>query len=401
MVSKWRVTLSNIEIILEKILNFFGKLHSKFEGASWRVEGLDWIPISGESADWLDRPFSEEKVCLVIFQLNKEKTPSPNGFTITVYQECWDVIKEDLMRVFLQFHTNQIINQSTNATFITLVAKKNQTFKISDFRPISLVTNLYKIIVKVLSRHLRIVLYETIFGSLRAFVEGRQILDDVLIANEMVDEKRRSGEKGVVFKIDFEKAYDHMDWGLLDHVLDKKGFSPKWRSWKRDCLSSTSFAILVNGNAKGWVKVTKGLRQRDTLSPFLFTLVADVLSKMMIRVQEIGLTEGFIVGRDKTRVSLQQFTDDTIFFSKASQEHLQNRKLILLVFGQVSGLKINLEKNIISGINTSQELLSSLASIHDCKVLEWPLSYLGLPLGGNPKTIGFWDLMVERIYREG
>ena len=157
----------------------------------------------------------------------------------------------------------------------------------------------------------------------------------------------------------------------------------------RGCLSSTSFAILVNGNAKGWVKAIRGLRQGDTLSPFLFTLVADVLSRMMIRVEEIGLTEGFIVGRDRTRVSLQQFTDDTIFFSKASQEHLQNLKLILLVFGQVSGLKINLEKNIISGINTSQELLSSLASIHDCKVLEWPLSYLGLPLGGNPKTIGF------------
>ena len=101
----------------------------------------------------------------------------------------------------------------------------------------------------------------------------------------------------------------------------------------RGCLSSTSFAILVNGNAKGWVKAIRGLRQRDPLSPFLFTLVADVLSKMMIRVQEIGLTEGFIVGRDKTRVSLQKFTDDTIFFSKASQEHLQNLKLNLLVFG--------------------------------------------------------------------
>ena len=115
----------------------------------------------------------------------------------------------------------------------------------------------------------------------------------------------------------------------------------------RCCLSSTSFAILVNGNAKGWkvrLRPLKVLRQGDLFSPFLFTLGVDVLSKMMIRVQEIGLTEGFIVGRDKTRVSLQQFTDDTIFFSKASLEHLQNLKIILLVFGQVSGLKINLEK---------------------------------------------------------
>ncbi|RVW97209.1 Protein-tyrosine sulfotransferase [Vitis vinifera] len=213
----------------------------------------------------------------------------------------------------------------------------------------------------ICKRRLRKVLHETIFGSQGAFVEGRQILDAVLIANE--DEKRRSGEEGVVFKIDFEKAYDHVDWGFLDHVLQRKGFSQKWRSWMRGCLSSSSFAILVNGNAKGWVKASRGLRQGDPLSHFLFTLVADVLSRLMIRAEETGITEGFLVGRDRTRVSLLQFADDTIFFSKASLDLLQNLKIILLVFGQESGLKINLEKSTISG----------------------------LPLGGNPKTIGFWD----------
>ena len=161
-----------------------------------------------------------------------------------------------------------------------------------------------------------------------------QILDAVLIANEVVDEKRRSGEEGVVFKIDFEKAYDHVDWGFLDHVLQRKGFSQKWRSWMRGCLSSSSFAILVNGNAKGWVKASRGLRQGDPLSPFLFTLVADVLSRLMIRAKETGITEGFLVGRDRTRVSLLQFADDTIFFSKASLDLLQNLKIILFVFGK-------------------------------------------------------------------
>ena len=86
---------------------------------------------------------------------------------------------------------------------------------------------------------------------------------------------------------------------------------------ERDCLSSSIFAILVNGNAKGWVKASKGLRQGDPLSPFLFTLVANVLSRLMIRAEETGLTEGFFEGRDRTRVSLLQFADDTIFFLKS------------------------------------------------------------------------------------
>ncbi|RVX13392.1 Transposon TX1 uncharacterized 149 kDa protein [Vitis vinifera] len=334
MMSERGETLNNIEVISEEIVNFFRNLYSKPEGDSWKIEGIDWAPISEESVVWLDRQFSEKEVRKAVFQLNKEKAPGPDGFTIAVYQECWDVIKEDLMRVFFEFHTKGVINQSTNATFIAMVPKKSQTFKISDYRPISLVTSLYKIIAKVLSGRLRKVLHETIFGSQGAFVEGRQILDAVLITNEVVDEKRRSGEEGVVFKIDFEKAYDHVEWGFLDHVLQRKGFSQKWRSWMRSCLSSSSFAILVNGNAKGWVKASRGLRQGDPLSPFLFTLVADVLSRLMIRAEETGITEGFLVGRDRTRVSLLQFADDTIFFSKAPLDFLQNLKIILLVFGQ-------------------------------------------------------------------
>ena len=167
--------------------------YSKPDGDSWRVEGIDWVPISGESAVWLDRLFSVEEVQIAIFQLNKEKALGPDGFTIAIYQECWDVIKEDLMRVFLEFHTNGVINQSTNATFIAMVPKKSQTFKISNCRPISLVTSLYKIIAKVLLRHLCKVLHETISGSQGAFVEGTHILDAVLIANEVVNEKRRLG----------------------------------------------------------------------------------------------------------------------------------------------------------------------------------------------------------------
>ena len=186
-------------------------------------------------------------------------------------------------------------------------------------------------------------------------------MDVILIANEVVDEKRRSREEGVVFKIDFEKAYDHVDWEFLDHVLERKGFSLRWRSWMRGCLSSTTFAILVNGNAKGWVKAIRGLRQGDPLSPFLLTTVVDVLSRLVVRAEERGLIEGLGVGRNRTRVSHLQFADDTVFFSRASLEELLSLKLILLVFGLLFGLRMNLNKSTLSGINSTLDQTAKLA----------------------------------------
>ncbi|RVW85281.1 Transposon TX1 uncharacterized 149 kDa protein [Vitis vinifera] len=331
--------LNNSESITEEILLYFEKLYSGPIRESWRVEGLDWS--------------------LYLKRVH------------LVFQDCWDVIKEDLVRVFAEFHRSGIINQSTNASFIVLLPKKNMTKKISDFRPISLITSLYKIIAKVLSGCLRGVLHETIHSTQGAFVQGRQILDVVLIVNEIVDEKRHSEEEGDVFKIDFEKAYDHVSWDFLDHMLENKGFSPRWRKWMRDCLSTVSFAVLVNGNAKGWVKASRDLRQADPLSFFLFTLVVDVLSRMLLRADEKNSLEGF-------KVDSQEF---------------------VLVFGHISGLKVNLDKSNIYGINLEQNHLSRLAELLDCKAFGWPIPYLGLFLGGNPKACGFWDRVIERISR--
>ena len=160
------------------------------------------------------------------------------------------------------------------------------------------------------------------------------------------------------------------------------------------CLSTISYAVLVNGNAKGWVKASRGLRQGDPLSIFLFTLVADVLSRMLLRAEERNSLEGFRVGRYRTKVSHLQFADDTIFFSNTREKELQILKSLLLVFGH-----IYLDKSNIYGINLDQAHLSRLAEMLDCKASDWPIFYLGLPLGGNPKACGFWDPMIERISR--
>ena len=110
---------------------------------------------------------------------------------------------------------------------------------------------------------------------------------------------------------------------------------------------------------------------------------------MLLRADERSLLEGFREGRNRTRVSHLQFADDTFFFSKSFAEELQTLKSLLLAFGQISRLKVNLNKNNLFGINLDQNHLSRLALLLDCKASNWPIFYLGLRLGGNPIACGF------------
>ena len=160
-----------------------------------------------------------------VFECDGNKAPGPDGFPLIVFQSQWGVVKEDLFKVFKEFYNTGIINGVVNETYICLIPKKTNFSRIKDFRPISLVTSLYKFVAKVSSRRLREVLGDTISQSQDAFVSGRQIIDIALIANEVVEDYKSSRKSGFIFKIDFEKAYDHVEWLFLRRkkVLKKNG----------------------------------------------------------------------------------------------------------------------------------------------------------------------------------
>ena len=132
------------------------------------------------------------------------------------------------MGFFAEFHSSGRFERSLNSTFIVLIPKKGCTDDLKDFRPISLVGSLYKILAKVLANRLKRVVGNVISNSQHAFVEGRPILDVVLIVNEALDSRLKSAKGGIICKMDIEKAYDHVNWGFLLAILDKMGFGTKW-----------------------------------------------------------------------------------------------------------------------------------------------------------------------------
>jgi hypothetical protein len=265
-----------------------------------------------------------------------------------------------------------------------------------DFRPISLVGSLYKIIAKVLANRLKGVLDKVISKTQSAFIKGRQILDLILIANESLDSRRRSGEPGILYKMDVEKAYDHVNWDFLLYMLKRCGFWEKWCSWISFCISSIRFSVLVNGSPKGFFDSSRGIRQGDPLSPLLFVFVMEALSRMLSAGINDGLLEGFKVGN--VTVSHLLFADDTLIFCKDSPDQLAYLRGIFLLFEAASGLKVNLAKSVLIPVGNVQQV-DYLASILGCEVASLPLDYLGLPLGAPNNTSHIWDGILEKMER--
>ena len=163
--------------------------------------------------------------------------------------------------MFKEFHEHSYFLKSLNNTFLVLIPKKSGVEDLRDFRPISLLRGLYKLLVKVLANKFKKVVGNVVSIARNAFVMGRQILDASLIANEVIDSWQKRKEKGLICKLDIEKAYDSINWKFLLKILQKMGFGSTWLGWMWSCLSSTKFSILVNGVSAGFFPSTKGLRQ--------------------------------------------------------------------------------------------------------------------------------------------
>ena len=223
-----------------------------------------------------------------------DKAPGPDGFNFAFIKAGWEFLKEDLSVMLSEFYRRVRINREMNATFITLILEVVNPMELHDYRPITLVGCLYKLLAKVLANRLKQVLPSIIGPFQGAFVAGRQILDGVLIDNELIDSRKRSKDEGVIFKIDLEKAYDHVEWHFVDYMLFRFGFGEIWRRWNYECISTTSFSVFVNGSPSRLFKATRVILHGDPFSPFLFTMVVEALSSLLVRAKELGL---FMVSR--------------------------------------------------------------------------------------------------------
>ncbi|GKV25593.1 hypothetical protein SLEP1_g35004 [Rubroshorea leprosula] len=391
--------------IKEGVMNYFKGLFSEEEWQRPKLDGVSFKQIDKADNDFLIATFSEEDIKNAVWDCDSSKSPGPDGFNFKFIKAMWEEIKQDVIGFVQEFHEHGKLVRGSNSSFIALIPKVENPYRIEDYRPISLIGVMYKILAKLLANRLRKVLDKIIGEQHMAFIEGRQMMDGVVIANEVIaneviDEAKRKRKKSFLFKVDFEKAYDKVSWDFIDYMLMRMGFTVTWRKWIKECLQTSMISILVNGSPTQQFPVSKGIRQGDPLSPFLFLLVAEGLNGLMQSANEKNLYRGVRIENGNLLVSHLQFADDTLFFGEASEENIQAIKSIMRTFELASGLKINFGKSQIMGVRTEEGWKERMAYRLCCKAGDLPFKYLGTPVGGNHRRIALWQPLVNSFKKK-
>ncbi|GJR14797.1 reverse transcriptase domain-containing protein, partial [Tanacetum coccineum] len=283
----------------------------------------------------------------------------------------------------------RLIPKDYNSSFIALIPKVSNAKFVNDFHHISLIGCQYKIIGKLLANRLGSVIRSCISSEQYAFIKGRNILDGPLILNEVMAWYRKSKKELMVFKVDFEKAFDSLRWDYLDMIMGKLDFGHKLHFWIFGCLHSARYSVLVNGSPASEFDICRGLRQGDPLSPFLFILARTH------KVEAMGIFKGANFGNDNMRISHLIYVDDVIFIGDWSYLNAHNLLCMLRCFYLIFGPKINVNESNILGVGVPEAIVSNMAYSIRCGVASFPMKYLGVPVGGNMALCSNWKAITQ------
>lgn len=368
------------------------------------LQGLGSLQIPKLDADqrnYLDRPVKNEEVELAVFQLGPQKSLSPDGIPAFFYQDLWKIVRQDIFNfVHAFFHSGNLL-KSLNQTFIALIPKIRDPKEVAHFRPISLCNVTYKIISKNLVSRLKPFMDSLITPYQNAFIQGRNITDNILLAHEIFDMlgKKKHHKFGFgALKIDMSKAYARVNWNFLKAVLISMNFSDKWIEWIMECVTSVQYSLLINGSPTKPFTPSSGPRQGNPISPYLFLFCANILSVALSKEESQNKIKGFTVGRNGVSFTHLLFADDSLFFFNIDKTTPLNLKNTILWYCNLSGQCINFSKfDLNSSPNTPQEVKDNLAQSLQVNLVLCPSKYLGINFKLRGKRVADFQDIIDKV----
>ncbi|KAL6193839.1 hypothetical protein ACLB2K_034923 [Fragaria x ananassa] len=268
------------------------------------------------------------------------KAPGPDGFSQAFYQQFWDIVGKDVVEAVKVLLESEESMRQVNNTWVTLIPKVKTPENMQQLRPISLCNVIYKICSKVLANRLKPLLDDIISPFQSAFVPGRLISDNSILAYEISHylKKRRRGHVGYsAVKLDMSKAYDRVEWKFLEAMMIQLGFGKRWITWIMRCVKTVTYSFVINGEPVGNLIPSRGLRQGDAISPYLFLFCAEYLSRLLVMAEQQHQIEGVRICPEAPPITHLFFADDSFIFIRAGFREFIILRNILRLYEKATG----------------------------------------------------------------
>lgn len=274
------------------------------------------VPVS--ALEGLDKLPSILEIQRAVFSLGPTKAPGPDGMNAALIQQQWEVFGPTVTREVMLFFETGIMKPVIAQSNLVLIPKVQGPVQVSDFCPISVCNLLYKVISKLLAKRMQPLMADLISKAQTAFIPGREISENVILLREIIHSFKRpfNNDDQFVLKADLPKAFDRVNWDYLFYLLSLYGFPVRFCTWVKACVTSAKFTILLNGSGDGFFNPTRGLRQGYAMSPYLFILAMDPLSRILSLNLSSGSIQGLRMTRHSTPITCSLFADDLLLMGK-------------------------------------------------------------------------------------
>ncbi|XP_026443907.1 uncharacterized protein LOC113344070 [Papaver somniferum] len=384
-ISELKISSNSTLTVQEDIRDFIiDHYKEKFNGGNVNINPslFDYphASISTSESASMDVVPSLEDIKEAVFDLGADSAPGPDGFPGSFYRHCWNIISEDLYKAIVNCWEMRMIPKGINSSFMVLIPKNKKSDAIKDYRPIGLSNFFFKIITKIMATRLGSVLDDLVSEEQVAFMKGRNIHENIALAAELTNElnsDRKYGNVGI--KLDIAQAFDTVSWDFIIEVFRQYGFSETWCTWIRSILDSARISILINGSPEGFFSISRGLRQGDPLSPLIFVLIEDVLSRNLSKLFA-RRSMHWMVSKKGVAPTHLLFADDILVFCRGNWQSLRNLVDILNIYKMASGQCVNFAKSKFYYGGGSASRAIAISNFLGMERAHFPDRYLGINL---------------------
>ena len=336
-------TTDDTENIKEQVGNFYKQLYKRNKNVKdCKVNDLiNKIPkISDEERKSLEGEITLEEAGLALKQMKNGKSPGSDGFGAEFFKFFWKQLGPFVVRALNESYRDGELSATQKEGLITCIPKGDKPKEfIKNWRPISLLNVIYKIGSTCIANRMKKILPKLIDEDQTGFVPNRYIGDNIRLIYDMMHYLETKKQPGLLLCLDFEKAFDTLDWKFMLKVLRSYNIGNSFCRWIETFYKNIKSTVIVNGQCTHWLNVERGCRQGDPVSPYLFILSVEILAIMVREDKDI---KGICINNIEHKIS--QFADDMQLINSGDKLSFEKSMHIINRFSEVSGLFINVEK---------------------------------------------------------